>query len=114
MKWILPDKRIATYKAKGRINEYQVKQYFVLDMQWVIEIFKSSPDNEFVLRIPAMFRKMSKAKKVCELMEKGWFAPYAKQSSKSYAKRARLGKQNSAPRFCRHIWQRITGVNNGK
>ncbi len=68
MKWTRPDKMIAHIVAEGLSIRYEVKQYFLLDMQWVIELFQ---DGKYIIRIPGMFNTARKAKKVCELIEKG-------------------------------------------
>ena len=66
MKWFNPEKNIAWYRASGKNKDYDVKQYFLLDMQWVLEIIK----DKKIIRIPAMFNRASKAKKIAELIEK--------------------------------------------
>jgi hypothetical protein len=65
-KWIT-DKNFAEYIMVGDRNIYIVRQYFRLDMQWVIELDYGNNKKSF--RIPAMFSSARKAKKICELIE---------------------------------------------
>ncbi len=63
MKWHKPNENIAHYRADGYTKTYDVKQYFLLDCRWVIEIGE--------IRIPATFKNAKKAMKICELIEGG-------------------------------------------
>ncbi len=68
MKWNQSEEGLLQFTADGIRNIYNVKQYFFHSIKWVIKIIND--DNE-IIKIPAMFSKSAKAKKVCELLEKG-------------------------------------------
>lgn len=69
MKWERVYKNVNHFKAisKWRNNIYEIKQYFLLDCQWCIEIWT----DEGFLRIPNIFSSFYRAKRVCELIDKG-------------------------------------------